>query len=73
MGGHSSHVPGNPKAAVDIDQQTLSGKGPIINNLGFAGHTVSVTTNHLCFCNASCDKVKEWHGHIYTTKRKIDS
>ena len=21
----------------------------------------------------SCDKVREWHGHIYTTKRKIDS
>ena len=20
-----------------------------------------------------CDKVREWHGHIYTTKRKIDS
>ena len=21
----------------------------------------------------SCDKVREWHGHIYTTKREIDS
>ena len=21
----------------------------------------------------SCDKVREWHGHIYTTKCKIDS
>ena len=21
----------------------------------------------------SCDKGREWHGHIYTTKRKIDS
>ena len=21
----------------------------------------------------SCDKVREWHGHIYTTKRKIAS
>ena len=21
----------------------------------------------------NCDKVREWHGHIYTTKRKIDS
>ena len=21
----------------------------------------------------SCDKVREWHGHIYTTKHKIDS
>ena len=21
----------------------------------------------------SWDKVREWHGHIYTTKRKIDS
>ena len=21
----------------------------------------------------SCDKEREWHGHIYTTKRKIDS
>ena len=21
----------------------------------------------------SCDKVREWHGHIDTTKRKIDS
>ena len=21
----------------------------------------------------SCDKVREWYGHIYTTKRKIDS
>ena len=21
----------------------------------------------------SCDKVREWHGHIYTSKRKIDS
>ena len=20
-----------------------------------------------------CDRVREWHGHIYTTKRKIDS
>ena len=19
-----------------------------------------------------CDKVREWHGHIYTTKRKMD-
>ena len=21
----------------------------------------------------NCDKVREWHGHIYTTKRKRDS
>ena len=20
-----------------------------------------------------CDRVREWHGHVYTTKRKIDS
>ena len=20
-----------------------------------------------------CDKVREWHGHVYTTKREIDS
>ena len=23
--------------------------------------------------SVSCEKVREWHGHIYTTKRKIDS
>ena len=23
--------------------------------------------------SVSCDKVSEWHGHIYTTKYKIDS
>ena len=23
--------------------------------------------------SVSCDKVREWHGHIYTTKRKINS
>ena len=51
-GGPLQAVPGKLKAAVDRGQQTLSAKDHIINNLGLAGHTLYVTANQLCHCNA---------------------
>lgn len=36
------------------DQQAIPTKGQIVTTLGFAAHTVSVTTTRLCLCCAYC-------------------
>ena len=61
--------PNNPRWTVRKTSILASNRLLMTNNTG-AGNYLPLSNTG---CWVRCDKVRDWHGHIYTTKRKTDS